>query len=111
MKRISCVDQSLKVVELTVWGAQADLFESMTEQLNDKCILALQNVLYKNHEQFGRQLGFTDNTKIFSNPLELRTLREKFQQLKNFMDNHNGAQMETLSGGRGGGNFTLRTAD
>lgn len=109
MKRITVCDLSLKKVELTVWGDTARKFEEVKDQLDQKCILAMQNCSYKNNEQYGRQLSYTDNSKFFVNPIDIKSIREKYVSLKKYFEQHDDQELENMTNARVMGSLPLRT--
>lgn len=77
LKKLNVTDSSKKVVELTVWGELTGYFDNIRQEMDNNCILAIANGTYKNHEQYGRQLSTGSGSKIYVNPVDFKSLRDK----------------------------------
>lgn len=85
LKKISVTDASKCEVELSIWGeAMTSFFDGKTEELDNHAVIAIMGAGYKNHDQWGRQLQTNENTKVYVNPTNIRSLTNKICELKSF---------------------------
>lgn len=93
IKRINVVDKSMKSVEITLWKDTAEMMEARSAELDNNCIIAILGGMYKNHEQYGKQLGTGATTKLIINPIDMRSLAQEMMELETiYKSGHNQIQ-------------------
>jgi len=65
MKRISICDTTEKLVEVTLWGQQAEWLDTQEEILQSDCVIALKLASISKNGDFPAKISCRDSTKIW----------------------------------------------